>query len=156
MFALLRSAAAGPVRRSPPAAVLIRSAATTSSSTPVSSSSSSDEPVDLAAPSSSSSPSSSSASSSLQPTTTTTTTTTRSQAPSQIPEEFLDPSTGLMLPPALLPKQPLPAALLRQRPERIARDVKEPVDHDHPLWAFFRNKTTTIQRLSKKDASLSA
>jgi hypothetical protein len=153
MFALLRSAAAGPVRRSPPAAVLIRSAATTSSSTTVSSSSSSDEPVDLAAPSSSSLPSSSSASSSLQPTTTT---TTRSQAPSQIPEEFLDPSTGLMLPPALLPKQPLPAALLRQRPERIARDVKEPVDHDHPLWAFFRNKTTTIQRLSKKDASLSA
>lgn len=60
-----------------------------------------------------------------------------------------------MLPPALLPRQPLPEGLRRKRPERIARDVKEEVDRDHPLWAFFRRDSTgevkTIERYSNKD-----
>lgn len=72
-----------------------------------------------------------------------------------IPEEFLDPSTGLMLPPALLPRQPLPEKLQRKRPERIARDVKEEVERDHPLWAFFRRdaegEVKTIERYGKDE-----
>lgn len=85
----------------------------------------------LSRPSSSTSSSSEASSSSAPPTT---------PAGGRDPSEFLDPVTSLPLPPALLPQ--LKAGPDKVWPERIGRDNKEPVDPDHPLWAFFRTDKT--------------